>query len=110
VLQTLATSMSASAAEIEHGAIAADFAAQDPETLAHTPSTPLSGYEIVEITITPESPALGRRAGNVAWPPGSLIVAIGEGHEIVPVRNDTELHAGERIILLAPAAAQLDPS
>ncbi len=110
VLQTLASSMSASAAEIEHGAIAADFAAQDPETLAHTPSTPLSGYEIVEITITPESPALGRRAGNVAWPPGSLIVAIGEGHEIVPVRNDTELHAGERIILLAPAAAQLDPS
>ena len=110
VLQTLATSMSASASEIEHGAIAADFAAQDPEALAHTPSTPLTGYEIVEITITPDSPALGRRAGNISWPRGSLIVAISEGREIVPVRNDAELHAGERIILLAPAAAQLDPS
>ncbi|MGO9891499.1 MAG: chloride channel protein [Solirubrobacteraceae bacterium] len=110
VLQTLATSVSSSAAEIEHGAVAADFAARDPEALAHTPSTPLSGYEIVEITITPESPALGRRAGNIAWPPGSLIVAISEGHEIVPVRNDTELHAGERIILLAPAATQLHSS
>ena len=107
VLQTLATSVSSSAAEIEHGAVAADFAARDPEALAHTPSTPLSGYEIVEITINPESPALGRRAGNIAWPPGSLIVAISEGHEIVPVRNDTELHAGEQIILLAPAATQL---
>ena len=84
VLQTLATSVSSSAAEIEHGAVAADFAARDPEALAHTPSTPLSGYEIVEITITPESPALGRPAGNIAWPPGSLIVAISEGHEIVP--------------------------
>ena len=110
VLQTLATSVSASAAEIEHGAVAADFAARDPEALAHTPSTPLSGYEIVEITITPESPALGRPAGNIAWPPGSLIVAISEGHEIVPVRNDTELHAGERIILLAPAAPRRHPS
>ncbi len=110
VLQTLATSVSSSAAEIEHGAVAADFAARDPEALAHTPSTPLSGYEIVEITITPESPALGRRAGHIAWPPGSLNVAISEGHEIVPVRNDTELHAGERIILLAPAATQLHSS
>ena len=110
VLQTLANSASSSAAEIEHGAIAADFAAQDPKALAHTPSTPLSGYEIIEITITPQSPALGRQAGNIAWPPGSLIVAIGEGHEITPVRNDTELHAGERIILLAPAASPLDPS
>ena len=108
VLQTLATSVSSSAAEIEHGAVAADFAARDPEALAHTPSTPLSGYEIVEITITPESPALGRPAGKIAWPPGSVIVAISEGHEIVPVRDDTELHAGERIILLAPAASKAE--
>jgi CIC family chloride channel protein len=110
VLQTLATSVSSSATEIERGAIAADFAARDPEALAHTPSTPLSGYEIVEITITPESPALGRRAGNISWPPGSLIVAVSQRHHIVPVRYDTELHAGERIILLAPAASHLDPS
>jgi len=102
VLQTLATSVSASAAGIEQGAVAADFAAQDPDALAHTPSTPLSGYEIVEITITPDSPALGRCAGNIAWPTGSIIVAVSEGHAIVPVHNDTELHAGERIILLAP--------
>ena len=108
ILETLATSASSSAAEIEHGAVAADFASPDPRALAHTPSTPLSGYEIVEITITPESPALGRPVGEIAWPPGSIIVAISEGHEIVPVRDDTELHAGERIILLAPAASHLN--
>ena len=104
VLHTLAKNASASIREIEHGAIAADFAVPDPKALAHTPSTPLSGYEIIEITINPGSPALGRPAGNIAWPPGSLIVAVTDGQEIIPLRNDTELHAGERVTLLAPAA------
>jgi chloride channel protein, CIC family len=110
VLQTLAIGVSSSAAEIEHGAVAADFAARDPEALAHTPSTPLSGYVIVEITIAPDSAALGRRAVEIGWPVGSIIVAVGEGRVIAPVRDDTKLHAGQRIILLAPAATQLDPS
>ena len=110
VLQTLAKSVSASTREIERGAIAADFAVRDPNALAHTPSTPLDGYEIVEITINPGSPALGRRVGNIAWPPGSLVVALTDGQEIVPLRNNTELHAGERVILLAPAASHLDQS
>ena len=110
VLQTLAGSMSSSIREIEHGAIAADFPAPDPKTLAHTPTTPLSGYEIVEITINPGSPALRRPVRNIAWPPGSRIVAITQGHESVPLRNDTQLHAGERITLLAPAPTHDKPS
>ena len=104
VLQTLATSVGSSTREIEYGAIAADFAVRDPEALAHTPSTPLTGYEIVEITINPHSPALGRRVGNISWPPGSLIVAVTDGQQMIPVHNDTELHAGERVTLLAPTA------
>ena len=110
VLQTLDENVSSSIREIEHGAIAADFAAPDPKALAHTPTTPLSGYEIVEITINPGSPALGRRVGNIAWPPGSLIIALTHGHESVPLRNDTQLHAGERVTLLAPAAPRGHPS
>ena len=110
VLHTLAKSARASIREIEHGAIAADFAAPDPKTLAHTPSTPLTGYEIVEITINPQSPALRRPIGTIAWPPGSLIVAITDGQESVPPRNDTQLHAGERVILLAPAPSHPDPN
>ena len=110
VLQTLAQNISSSIREIEHGAIAADFAAPDPKTLAHTPTTPLSGYEIVEITINPGSPALGRRIDNISWPPGSLIVALTHGHERVPLRNDTQLHAGERVTLLAPAPTHDTPS
>ena len=110
VLQTLAQNVSSSTREIEHDAIATDFAVLDPKTLAHTPTTPLSGYEIVEITINPGSPALCRRVSDIAWPPGSLIVALTHGHEIIPLRNDTELHAGERVTLLAPTASHHDPS
>ncbi|HWF49202.1 MAG TPA: chloride channel protein, partial [Solirubrobacteraceae bacterium] len=105
VLQALAKSVSSSARDIERGAIAADFAEKEPEADAHKPSAPLKGYEIVEITVSPESPALGHRVGDVAWPPGSLIVAITKGHNIVSVGKDIELHAGERIILLAPTGA-----
>jgi CIC family chloride channel protein len=105
VLQALAKSVSSSACEIERGAIAADFAAKEPEVDAHKPSAPLKGYEIVEITVSPESPALGHLIGDVAWPTGSLIVAVTKGHNVVSVGKDTELHAGERIILLAPTGA-----
>ena len=110
VLHTLGENVSSSIREIEHGAIAANFAVPDPKALAHTPTTPLSGYEIVEITINPGSPALGRRVDNIAWPPGSLIVALTHGHDSVPLRNDTELHAGDRVTLLAPAPSHPGPS
>jgi CIC family chloride channel protein len=110
VLHTLSQNVSSSIREIEHGAIAANFAVPDPKALAHTPSTPLSGYEIVEITINPGSPALGRPIGDIVWPPGSLIVAVTDGQESVPLRNDTELRAGERVTLLAPAPSHPDPN
>ena len=110
VLHTLGENVSSSIREIEHGAIAANFAVPDPKALAHTPTTPLSGYEIVEITINPGSPALGRRVDNIAWPPGSLIVALTHGHDSVPLRNDPELHAGDRVTLLAPAPSHPGPS
>ena len=105
MLRALAQSASSSERKLEQGAVAADFAVPDPKSRAPTPSTPLSGYEIVEITIGPASPALGRGVGEIDWPPGSLVVAVTAGQEIVPVHNDTELRAGERVILLAPAAS-----
>jgi CIC family chloride channel protein len=105
VLRALAQATSSSGAEIERGAAAADFAVEDPESRAHTPTTPLRGYEIVELAIGPRSPALGRAVGEIAWPAGSHVVAVTDGREVVPVRNDTKLRAGERVILLAPAAS-----
>ena len=105
VLRALADTVEAAGSDIERGAIAADFAADDPTAIAHAPSAPLEGYEIVEVNIGPGSPAVGRRVDQVRWPPGCLLVAVTEGHEIVPPGPHSEIQVGERIILLAPASA-----
>ena len=104
VVRALSTSVSSATGEIEQGAVAADFGVDDPESRAHKPSTPLAGYEIIEITLGPESPAAGHRVGEIAWPPAARVVAVTEGRETVPPVSDTELRPGERVILLAPAA------
>ncbi len=103
VLHALDRSVQASIGEIEHGALAADFAARDPSAEAHTPSSPLAGYEIVEITLGPNSVALGKRISEISWPAGSHVVAVSHGREIVPPRPESKLRGGQQLIVLAPA-------
>jgi CIC family chloride channel protein len=102
VLRVLAERVESSAREAERGQLAAEFAEKDAASRLHVPRNPLEGYEIVEVTIGPESPALGRRIGEVPWPTGSIVVAASEERELVTPRSDMELRAGERVILLAP--------
>ena len=77
---------------------------EDAASRLHVPHTPLEGYEIVEVTIRPGSPALDRRIGEVPWPTGSIVVAATEERELVTPRSGIELRAGERVILLAPTS------
>ncbi len=102
VLRAMAERVGSSAGEAERGALAAEFASADPTARVHQPSNPLEGYQILEVTVRPGSPALGRRVDEVAWPPECLVVAVTEGREIVAPRRDAELRVGERVILLAP--------
>ncbi len=104
VLRTFSDSLNGSASEIEQGAVAADFALDDPRAAAHTPSSPLSGYKIIEIAIGPGTPALDRQVGEIAWPARSCVVAATDGREIVSLHSDTKLQAGERVILLTPSS------
>jgi hypothetical protein len=104
VLRALSRSVSTSARDVERGAAAADFGFDDPSSRIHVPTSPLNGYETIEVTIGPGSPALGKRLDDVRWPPGCLVVAVTEGRELVPPRGDAELRAGEQVILLAPTA------
>ena len=60
--------------------------------------------ELVELTIRPGAPAVGRRLDQVRWPAASLPVAITTGREILAARGDIELAAGERVIVLVPGA------
>ena len=104
VLGAIAQRVGASAREIEQGALAGEYARPDAEARVHTPSTPLDGYQLVEIVIGPHSPALGQRLDEVAWPPRTIAAAVTEGREIVAPRPDLELRVGERVVLLAPVA------
>jgi CIC family chloride channel protein len=104
-MRALVGRVRASAREVERGAEAAEFAVEEPHEQVHVPSTPLDGYEIVEVTIGAQTPASGRLLGDVAWPAGSSVVAVTEGDRLVAPRADIELRPGGRVVLLAPAAA-----
>ncbi len=102
VLRVLADRVGASTAEAEQGRLASEFSEKDAESRLHVPRTPLDGYEIVEIAIRADSPARGRRLGEIPWPSGSLVVAVTERRELISPRSDVVLHAGERVVLLLP--------
>ncbi len=103
VLRALATRIRASEQEIREGALAADFAATDPSSAIYEPSTPLRGYQTLELRILPDSPAQGRRVADIHWPPGCIVVAVTQGREVHAANPNLQLHSGERVIVLAPA-------
>jgi CIC family chloride channel protein len=105
VLQAISGRLSSSIRDVARGVLTAESGADDADSRLHTPSNPLRGYEIVEIAISRESPALGQRLSDVPWPPGYLVVAVTERREIGAPQSDSELRVGERVIFLAPAAA-----
>ncbi len=104
VLDALASSLAGAAQDAARGAEAAEFGSPDPEASARRPRHPLSGYEIVEITVGESSPILGRRLSEIEWPRGTRLVALTENREIVPYGTHDEIAPGETLILLAPTA------
>ena len=103
VLRALATTLSSAEQKIEAGAEAAEFAVDDPAAAIHAPSTPLYGYEQLELRILADSPARGRRVRDIDWPDAAIVVAVTKGREVHAARPDLELQPGERVIVLAPA-------
>lgn len=105
VLRGLAARLATDDDEVEAGAQAAEFGADDPAAASHTPSTPLRGCEILELRILPDSPARGRRIADIDWPPGCKVVALTQGREIHAASPELELRSGERVMVLAPVAS-----
>ncbi|HTP20657.1 MAG TPA: chloride channel protein [Solirubrobacteraceae bacterium] len=106
VLHALGERVAASPPEIERGALAAEFATDNPETQVHVPTMPLHGYRIVEVTIDPSSPARGRRVDAVELPAGAVLVAVSEDGSLVAPRGEIHLRAGDRMILLTAAPSE----
>jgi CIC family chloride channel protein len=92
----------ASTPEIERGALAAEFALDEPESRLHVPTTPVRGYRIVEATIRSGSPASGRRAREVELPDGCLLVAVSEDGKMVAPPEELRLGPGHKVVVLAP--------
>ncbi|HTU87265.1 MAG TPA: chloride channel protein [Solirubrobacteraceae bacterium] len=92
--------------EIKRGALAAEFAVNDPEAQVHVPTTPLQGYRIVAATIAPDSPARGRPINRIELPTGSRLVAISRRGGIAPPHDNTQLNPGDQLILLAPVPSE----
>jgi Trk K+ transport system NAD-binding subunit len=69
---------------------------------AGSPGSPLDGYEILEIAIAPDSPAIGRRLSQLQWPPESFVAAVRRGDDIAGAQPDVPLGGGDPVILLAP--------
>jgi CIC family chloride channel protein len=109
VLAALTQSIDGAGRQIRAGAVAADLGADDPERAAVQSSAPLQGYEIVEISITPGSPAAGRRIGEVPWPRGSAVVAVTDAGEMTRALPTMTIRAGERVVLLAPVHTNRQP-
>jgi CIC family chloride channel protein len=110
VLRAMAEHLRSAPAEAAEGAYASSFGAPDAEAAATQAKNPIAGYEIVEVLIGHGSPALGRPLGEVAWPPGSIPVAVVERREIVAPAPEAKLAPGERVVLLAPTRPGGPPS
>ena len=105
VLSALTASVATADRRIEAGAVAAEFGAADAEHAARRSSAPLDGYDIVDLSITAQSPAAGRRVSDAPWPQGSIIVAVTVRGELVAALPETTIRTGDRVLLLAPVPA-----
>ncbi len=104
VLRAIARQITTTQAQTAHAQITADGAHADPDSLLQHPPTPLPGYQLTEITLTADSPAAGRRLGDVSWPPASSPVSVLRGRQLRPPHPQITLTAGDRVSLLTMAS------
>jgi CIC family chloride channel protein len=71
--------------------------------------TPLPGYQVLEITIGPDSPAAGKILGTITWPHGWVPVSILRHRHLQDPDPGFTLAPGDRISLLTPAAPRPPP-
>jgi chloride channel protein, CIC family len=111
VLRALARRVAGTTAdETAHAQATADGEPDDPRAMLEHPSVPLPGYYVAEITITGNSPAAGRKLGDVSWPHASTPVLVLRGGSLRQPHPDTVLDPGDRVSLLIPAARDTESS
>jgi chloride channel protein, CIC family len=102
VLRTIAHQIDASRQQAPETQLTAERALGDPESARREPPTPLPGYQILEITIPEDSPAVGQPLRAITWPHGWTPVSMARGSQPDNPGPERILGAGDRIKLLAP--------
>jgi chloride channel protein, CIC family len=71
---------------------------------------PLSGYQVLEITIPAGSPAAGQALGDTTWPPGWTPVTVLDDHTLRDPDPGLTLVPGDRVSLLARTQQNPQPA
>jgi CIC family chloride channel protein len=110
VLRALARQITGRQADTVQAQAAADPEHGDAAAVTGHPPAPLPGYQVIEITVTGDSPAAGRKLGDVAWPPAGTLVSVQQGRRLRPPDRQLTLSAGDRVSLLIPALQDSRPA
>ena len=102
VLRALARQITGSHAAATQAQAAADPEHGDAEAMLAHPPAPLPGYQVIEITVPGDSPAAGRKLGDLSWPPAATLVSVLSGRRLRPPEGGITLSAGDRVSLLVP--------
>jgi hypothetical protein len=109
VLHALAHRVAGTAPETAHAQATADREHDDARAAPEQPPAPLPGYHVAEITITENSPAAGRKPGDVSWPPASIPVSVLRAGSLHPADQGITLAAGDRVSVLITATRDSKP-
>ena len=109
VLQAVARRIGATLTATAQAQLAAGWALPGPHPTLHNAPDPLRGYQILEVTITGDSPAAGQTLRDTAWPPGWVPVSILDNHTLRDPEPGITLAPGDRVNLLAPAPEHSRP-
>ena len=103
VLRSIARRIDASGQQVPEGQLAAEWALTDPDSALREPPTPLTGYQVLEVTLPDDSPAAGQPLGTVTWPPGWTPVSALHNRQLGTPDPGLVLSPGDRINLLVPS-------
>ena len=109
VLRALARQITGSQADTVQAQAAADQEHHDAEAMLQHPPAPLPGYQVIEITVSGDSPATGQKLGDLRWPSAGTPVSVQRDRRLRPPDSQITLAAGDRVSLLVPAPQNPHP-
>ena len=110
VLQAVARHISAAQAGTAQPQPGAGPALPGRQDDLHRAPTPLGGFKVLEIAIRAGSPAVGRKLGDITWPPGSVPVSVQDARTLRDPDPGITLAPGDCVSLLARTQQSMQPS